>query len=327
MALFIVMETINMSKKSELTSCPVCEKEITKRGVLRHLRLFHCDFYKEIEEEYKLTEDSCKSCGKKYFPYKNVNCFYFRYMKKEVCSRKCNIPWNVGQTKDTDSRLKKISESRMGKNNPIQKVISDPEKYKKWRSFFQSSSWKEKARINASGNMDERYGEEKATEIKNKINNTWVRNGKKPRGMSGKKHSDKTKDRLRQTTSAWLVRFKKTSILESKFYEKLCVEIPEIKFEHCYLAKYYTIDIAQVDFKIAIEVDGDFFHANVEKGYPCETKIQKKNLSNDKRKNAYLELKGWRVIRIWESDINEKPEEQINRIKDAIRELSGNSLC
>ena len=68
--------------------------------------------------------------------------------------------------------------------------------------------------------------------------------------------------------------------------------------------------------KVIIEVDGDFYHCNPDTKYSIpEYEIQKKNLSNDKRKNSWCKNHNITLIRYWEKDINERPEWVINDLK------------
>lgn len=67
--------------------------------------------------------------------------------------------------------------------------------------------------------------------------------------------------------------------------------------------KYAEIDEANIEDKIAIFVDGNYWH-----NYPNFRKW-------DKIVTTCLLNKGWKVYRFWESDINKNPEEVILHIK------------
>lgn len=69
-----------------------------------------------------------------------------------------------------------------------------------------------------------------------------------------------------------------------------------------YKFDFYSLDIADPDIKLCIEVDGDWWHGNP-KFYPVLNKNQKTRTDNDKRKNTFLSNKGWKVLRYWQSDI------------------------
>jgi len=78
-----------------------------------------------------------------------------------------------------------------------------------------------------------------------------------------------------------------------------------------------TPDIAITKYRIAVFVDGDFWHARGHEDNPGEqiqtngsfwTKKLKRNIERDKDVNqALLEL-GWLVLRYWDSDVNKNCE-------------------
>lgn len=61
--------------------------------------------------------------------------------------------------------------------------------------------------------------------------------------------------------------------------------------------------------KIMIEVDGDYYHCNPNTIHKIpKYSMQKKNLTNDKRKNTWCKNHNIKLLRYWEKDINERPE-------------------
>ncbi len=86
-----------------------------------------------------------------------------------------------------------------------------------------------------------------------------------------------------------------------------------------------TPDIVMVSRKACIFVDGCFWHgcprcfkAPKSNRRYWEPKI-KRNKERDKKQNRYLKKQGWKVIRIWEHEINNNlkkaVEKAINKIK------------
>jgi DNA mismatch endonuclease (patch repair protein) len=92
-----------------------------------------------------------------------------------------------------------------------------------------------------------------------------------------------------------------------------------------YFQKHYkkapgNPDIALPKKKIAIFIDGDFWH-----GYKYKVlkqRLPKKywlkkiedNIKRDKRNRAKLKREGWKVLRIWEHDIEKNPEKSLEKI-------------
>lgn len=84
-----------------------------------------------------------------------------------------------------------------------------------------------------------------------------------------------------------------------------------------------TPDIVLTRKKIAIFVDGDFWHAREHLDNPGEQiatnqqywrKKLARNVERDKEVNDALTEAGWMVIRFWENDINKKLDECIKTI-------------
>jgi very-short-patch-repair endonuclease len=76
-------------------------------------------------------------------------------------------------------------------------------------------------------------------------------------------------------------------------------------------------------YKIIIECDGDYWHAN-----PLFYDInklgirQKRNTQRDRFKNEYLKRKGWKVLRFFESDIKKSPSKCIAIVEDQIKKVA-----
>lgn len=81
-------------------------------------------------------------------------------------------------------------------------------------------------------------------------------------------------------------------------------------------------DVVFTRAKVAVFVDGCFWHKcpehgsmpNVNQDY-WEPKLHR-NAERDAETDAYLQDKGWTVVRIWE---HEDPEEAAWRVRDAVR--------
>jgi DNA mismatch endonuclease (patch repair protein) len=89
-------------------------------------------------------------------------------------------------------------------------------------------------------------------------------------------------------------------------------------------------DMANRTRRVAIFVDGDFWHGNpsvwerrgmasMEEQFPPEkrlfwTKKLKRNIARDLEVNSALESEGWRVVRVWESEVRANPSAVAARI-------------
>lgn len=303
-----------MSKKSKETNCNVCNKKLTLRTYIRHIRENHQEEFKKIEDDYLNCFANCLFCDAKFNPFTSLNNFFFNVRKKKICKKGCWV-WNKGLTKETDLRVLQYSKNMQGNKNPIFKTLKCPKKTKKWKESLKRSITLRKK----DGKLGRKLSDPEKKKFKQKYHETWIKNGKKPKGMLGKFHSEETKQKLRESTTNWLAKRGKTSKLETDFYNLVCTRFRNEKFEHGFSLRYYIIDIAIPAKKIAIEVDGDFYHSNESAGFFCVTKIQKKNKINDQKKNLFLSKNGWKLIRIWETDINTNIELVLKRIEDELR--------
>ena len=78
-------------------------------------------------------------------------------------------------------------------------------------------------------------------------------------------------------------------------------------------------DIVIPSHKIVIQCDGDWWHANP-KIYSRDklTKIQQNNIRRDRYQDAIFNGSGWRVIRLWGSEIKENGSACVDRIEKAM---------
>jgi DNA mismatch endonuclease (patch repair protein) len=86
--------------------------------------------------------------------------------------------------------------------------------------------------------------------------------------------------------------------------------------------------------KLAIFVDGDFWHGNPEKLRIPKSRVEfwsskiEKNRARDAVVNEALTQRGWNVIRIWESTLHKSPEDCLSRIVSALgNQISINFVC
>lgn len=140
-----------------------------------------------------------------------------------------------------------------------------------------------------------------------------------------KKNSDKEKDRrlpAKHTEKRKFVRTHKqeygTSKLEERFAKNF---LDRLGIEYVYQFKMESIG-RYLDFyipscNVAIECDGDYFHAY---GliYEQMSPMQKKNKRVDKQKNHWCAVNCIKLIRIWEHDINEHPEKVMEMLKEEL---------
>lgn len=95
-------------------------------------------------------------------------------------------------------------------------------------------------------------------------------------------------------------------------------------------------DIAFVGARVAVFVDGDFWHARVirERGWSHASKVVRssqdywipkfeRNIARDESVTAELRAMGWLVIRLWESDVEANVSRATRLISKAVRRRTG----
>lgn len=128
---------------------------------------------------------------------------------------------------------------------------------------------------------------------------------------------DKAKSYKEKLRAASPERLRKTprSDTEPELICKGLLEDLGLEFESQHVIGYYTEDFYLPDFEYVIQVDGDFWHANPEFWkdedlYP----LQKKNKRLDASCNSFLQGEGFGVLRLWESDLHNDPDQCITLI-------------
>ena len=117
------------------------------------------------------------------------------------------------------------------------------------------------------------------------------------------------------------IRSKETKI-EQIIYRYLRKQ--EVYFQKHYKKASGSPDIALPKKKIAVFIDGDFWHGwrfSKKKG-----KLPKKywlakiesNIQRDKRNRAKLRREGWKVLRVWEHQLNNQQERYLEKIQKFI---------
>lgn len=127
---------------------------------------------------------------------------------------------------------------------------------------------------------------------------------------TGKKMSDSTKDKLRnsilqQYASGILNRETKPQIAINSILSK-----NHIAYTNEYIFKYYSVDNYLHENNLIIEVMGDYFHANpnLYPQYNLLNDMQKKDIYRDKRKHTYIKkYYNIEILYIWENEIKTHP--------------------
>lgn len=91
-----------------------------------------------------------------------------------------------------------------------------------------------------------------------------------------------------------------------------------------------TPDLAWIGSKIAVFVDGAFWHGHAsafhegQSGRFWDEKIAL-NMRRDRRVDRELKEKGWTVLRLWDFEVDTSPERCVARVQEALRGRRGPS--
>jgi len=200
---------------------------------------------------------------------------------------------------NTRAHAEKMSLARRGAGNPMFGKEA-------WNKGMDAASDPRMATLATKG-----VGRIQSEEARQKHRDNRAAHPKKARHTTA--HTKESLQKMREATARRhsLGLYLKKSSIHQKM-EDIIADLG-IKFQSEYLLDFYSIDIAIPEKKVAIEVDGDYFHANPLK-YPDgpQDATQQRSFKNDRAKEGYLRNRGWTLLRYWESSI--KSSEIINQV-------------
>lgn len=286
-----------------MITCKECNKEFeTLDGVRRHRIQKHKINAEQTYIDYILdgvTPKCACGCGEKP-KFLGIDAGYRDYIRGHAARINNNWGHNKEALKKSHATQKKMHAEGSLKvwndgltmadervRNNVEKVIANPERGK-----------------NISKALS---GVPKSEEHKSKIKiNSKLR-------WSNPNEREKQSERLIANLIKNNYRNKKTK-LEIRF-ETILKEI-EVGYKYQHQVSSAIFDFLIIDKNILIEVDGDFHHCNPNSKHKIPIHpIQIKTVGNDIRKNRIAEENGYKLLRFWESDINNKSEEVIERLK------------
>lgn len=112
----------------------------------------------------------------------------------------------------------------------------------------------------------------------------------------------------RQCLGAW-VASRRVDVRESKLEQAFAASLREhgLTFQTQYRVAGFALDIAFPDLRLAVEVDGDYWHSTP------------KAIARDRKKDSVLAAEGWQIIHLREHFINTEREQAIQTVISATR--------
>lgn len=293
-----------------MIKCKECNQEFESIDSLRrHNSQKHKISAEQTYIEYVLNSitPSCKcGCGEKP-KYLGIEAGFRDYIRGHAARVNNNWGHNPEVIKKSHETQKKMYESGELKiwnkgltvedervKDNIEKVMSNPERGK-----------------NISKKL---IGVEKTEKHKKNISDSSIIR------WENQEERDKQSKRLISRLIKNNYRNKKTK-LETDFQillDKLnLIEGIDFKYQHQISSAIF--DFLIINKNIIIEVDGDFHHCNPNTKHKIpKYDIQIKTVGNDIRKNLIAENNNYKLLRFWESDINNNSEKIIEILKNNI---------
>lgn len=277
----------------DFSCCSICNKSLKSickeyKGATNKIKklIIH------ILEEHKLTINDYLKMNNIEFKKCDCGCnnevTVFCRGKDIVFSRYFSGHMNFEKKKSMISKLKK---ERIGNKNPMYKQKPWNKNLKKENNHIvKQISEKIKGRQFTS---------------KHKENLSKSAFKRTIHGHTGIKHSEETKEIIRQKT---LEQMKKGKMPSTNTKPHKCfadfLYLLNIDYEEEKTIYPYSFDFYLPDCDTYIEVDGDYYHSNpkIYKNGPIH-KIQLKNYNRDSKKNRFCEIRNMKLIRYYEYDI------------------------
>jgi very-short-patch-repair endonuclease len=263
--------------------CRICGHVIGKKAFGSHLKRKHCIDFKNYVLEFKDDFDNLRSC---------VICcaLCFSTGKDATCSRQC---------------LTKLRGMWTGDKSPRKGATVSEESRRKMGELY-------KDRL-ANGQVHGRKGKTFSAESRKKMSESAKRNASRydyVNPMQGKTHSAESIKKI--------FSHRKMNKLEKLVADVLDANQIQYTFQF-FINKGGTCksyDFKLKDSNLIIEIDGDFWHGN------CSSKVKFDNYEevqkNDQLKSSLAAENGYKLIRLWESDIKKDSSIIITSINSAL---------
>jgi very-short-patch-repair endonuclease len=115
-------------------------------------------------------------------------------------------------------------------------------------------------------------------------------------------------------------RMSKNKTWPEKEFEKLMKEL-NVDYEEQKILGLKIFDFYLPSINTIVEVDGNYFHGDTEK-YAVLNNMQKRNVKNDKFKDVLAIGMGYKIERVWESDLKENYADVKTRFKKLLEHES-----
>jgi hypothetical protein len=302
--------------------CEICNKNYNARKKEQKYCSVECQHQSYRKPKLEKVITTCLYCETEFYTLPNK----LKTGKSKYCCRECKdahqkiIYSGTGGTtygkkhtekwkQDASVRMRELWKTEKYINNVKEGISLFVEKNGYWPGTDEDSKLRRKK------TMIEKFG----------VSHNWI-------GKYGDRKCDKTTINLYGKSSADILMeyshyFGKKTDIEILFEDILIeLNIPhQVKFRIYDKDKinfwYREYDFLILNSNILIEVDGDYWHGN-KNIFNEVSEFQKSVQENDKIKEEFAIRNGYEIIRFWGSDVKNKKEEVINKIKEIWEKLN-----
>jgi very-short-patch-repair endonuclease len=136
----------------------------------------------------------------------------------------------------------------------------------------------------------------------------------KPEGFGvGRIQSKETRDKMSKTAIKNILKTGKCKRSKLEIAFEMFFILLNIEYKHSFVvqgfSRVFIYDFYLPKFNCLIEVDGDYYHCNPNSKHSIPIhETQKINIKNDVLKNKWAKQNDFKLLRFWESDINNNPK-------------------
>lgn len=283
-----------------MINCRECNREFESLDSLRrHRNQKHGINAEQTYIEYVLNgnEPTCKcGCGEKP-KYLGIDAGYRDYIRGHAARVNNNWGHNPEVLKKSHDTQKKMHDS--GELNVWNKGLTIED------GRVRDNINKVMSNPNRSNNISKKLigvpkTEEHKENIKIAADKRWENKEERDK-QSQRLITRLIKNNYRNQKTKLEIKFQ--NILESLDY------IENIDFKYQHQVSSGIFDFIFFNNNILIEIDGDFHHCNPNTKHAIPIyPIQIKTVGNDIRKNKIADINGYKLLRFWETDINNNPD-------------------
>lgn len=311
-----------------MTQCPICER--TFKSLAKHMTVhfessspvvaYASSKGLDVAKMYKSGKsgNEIASCVNDFLLWSSIGkAAVYKFLDEKGISRRStksamksyykeNDVWNKGETKDTHPSVAQYAESRLGFNNPIHRVPAA----KRCSTNYLNRLKRE----NYSAYMAHRkhLSERSKVWFQDDANYAMWRE-RLDAVCTTQEHSDNVKAGLARYFKAYIDAGETppmfcnwVSKLELALRDELIAR--EVRFEHQHFIAGRSFDFMLNDFKLVIEVQGDFWHCcptqyDEDYFHPVRGMTASEIWAYDKEKRDIVLAYGYHVLELWEHEI------------------------